>query len=491
MIQQKQENHNSIEKSSSNLPPPSARYSERGEEAKNVRETHTLVSIAGSDELPEPCEDEQKNKGEGVPTVETEAIHKPTPKEKLKEKILSMKFSNFIEECESQGEEYLYDFQQEMERVKQEDLKQLAKEHGCEVHELPTKLLLPRLVTRGPLPPPTVTPLPQKTKIDSLSFTAQEHYSIMQDLLLLSISQELMFLPRKSGMNGYRDGFNIVLNGQDLGTLSYGSNHNPYQDQKPQIEIGGNGKSDKVNWSLFHYYASLLKSPAVKRVDIALDTFNGEISIESVTEAHANLRFKAKNAPKNPLITPYGGLQPDGTNPGRTVYIGSLQSSKFIRFYEKAYEIFKKELKNEDPNASPTTLGVRKVFEEGGSIGFEGYNNNEPIDIRKWIRAEIELKAGNCEIPLEILIETDKYFIGAYPYCEELLQMCDGKRPKRLMTEDELDWEVRTKNHKAITGSFIEDAIYKGYSDHEIIQMLRSGRGPSQKLIRSGSIKPE
>lgn len=483
MIPQEEENHNTT-LLSSDAEKEFAESSERLGELYEGRETHTLVSIAD----------------QNIATRQSEDVQIPFKHRKEREIILGMKFGQndwtpedvahiklFADPIiESPYSEAFLHVQQE--HIRSRDLK-LCQEYGCTVEELPTFEVLPRLVTRGPLPHKGVTPLPQKTKIDTLSFTAQEDFYILQDLLRLSISQDIKFLPRKSGTNGYRDGFNIVLNNQDLGILSYGSNHNVYQDQKPLIEIGGNGKTDKIDWQLFHYYANLLKSPTVKRIDIALDTFNGEISIEQVIEDHKNLKFKATNAPKNPKITPYGTLQPDGTNPGRTIYIGSLQSSKFIRFYEKAYEIFKRELNNDDPNASPTTLGIKKLFANGGEIEIEGFNQDKAIDIRKWVRAEIEFKSGNCEIPLDILVNQDQYFSGAYPYCKEILEMTDGKKPNRLMTEDELSLEVRIKNIKAIAGSLIDDLIILGYSNDQIIEQLKGNKGASQKLIRSGILK--
>lgn len=365
------------------------------------------------------------------------------------------------------------------------DIEDLEEDEG-EAVEADT----PRLVTRGPHPYLDDTPLPhqpQKTKLDTLTFTAEEPFTILQELLVLSGGSDISFIPRKAGTNGYLRGFDIVLYAQTLGTLSYGSAYNEFQNIRPCIEIGGNGKTDKFNWVIFHHYASLLKSPKVTRADIALDLFKGEITIESATLAHINHEFKAPKANKDPKITPIGTIQPDGTNPGRTLYIGSMKSSKFLRIYEKSFEIYKRELEDEKNDK----LGIRKKIESGQETVIDGYNNDEPFDLRKWVRVELQLRDGNCVLPLDILISTDKYFSGSYPYCEELLNMTDGKKPPRLMQPDEMDFDVRRRNHKAISGSFIEDCIYLGMTSDEIVQCLRSGKGPSQKLIRSGVLKEE
>lgn len=348
------------------------------------------------------------------------------------------------------------------------------------------------LVTRGPHTITDDTPPPQKTKIDTLSFTAEEPFFIMKELITLSCKEEnVHFIPRKFGINGYSRGYDIVLNGRDLGVLSYGSSFNEAQNGRPQIYIEGSGKTDCFNWGKFYHYAKLLLDPRITRTDIALDTFKKDFSIESATQAHIDLKFKALKANRNPKITPYGQIQPDGTNPGRTIYIGSLQSSKFIRFYEKGYEYYKNEIKKIEEGTvdTPRLLGIQKLFETGELTTIDEVNEGTPFDIRNWIRAEVEFKNGNCELPLDMLIETDKYFSGAYPYCSEILNMTDGKKPPRLLTEIEMELDIRKKNMKAIAGSLIDDLLYLGYTEKQIIEELRGGKGPSQKLIRSGLVK--
>lgn len=347
---------------------------------------------------------------------------------------------------------------------------------------------MPRLVTRGPhMVPPSPLP-PQKTKLDTLRITAEESVNIMKELVVLSCP-DVIFIPRKNGLNGYTKAYNIVLYGQELGTLCHCAPHNERQNERPQLEIGGNGKCQKINWNIFYHYLQQLTKPSIKQVHICLDMFKGELTIEDVEQAHKDLKFQSKKASKNPLITPYGTIQPDGRNPGRSRYIGSMQSSKFIRFYEKAYEVFKGPLQRENENYESQL--VKAMFKSDDPFIIEGYNDDKPIDLRKWLRAEIELKDGNCVIPLDVVVDCDKYFAGAYPFCEELLQMTDGKQPLRLKNNHDLEFEKRRLNHKAITGSFIDDCIYMGYSNDEIVNMLKGGKGPSQKLIKSGILAPQ
>ena len=130
---------------------------------------------------------------------------------------------------------------------------------------------------------------------------------------------------------------------------------------------------------------------------------------------------------------------------------------------------------------------VHRIMETDGMFSFDDINNGEPFDIRKWLRIELEMKSkSSAKLPLDILIEPDKYYAGAYPYLAEIINIGDGMRPKNMKDDSNLDLAVRIQNHKEISGNLIEDLMFLGYSNFEIVEMLRSRKGPSQKLIRSG-----
>jgi len=293
----------------------------------------------------------------------------------------------------------------------------------------------------------------------------------------------------KTGKNGYHSGFVILKDKREIGNIFYGSLTNDRQNEKPQLLIGGNGKTDEFNWPLFYHYALLMDKPTVTRCDVCHDDFDGTISIELVIQAHLDNKFKALKSNKNPRITPYGQIQPDGSNPGRTIYIGALNSAKSVRFYEKGFEMFKSILNSEEKKDQLARDILEKSISDNVLLEVTGYNDNKPIDLAKWLRSEVQFRNSNCEIPLDILINHDEYFVGAYPFLKELLTMVEGKKPPRFKTVDEVQLAIRIQNIKAIAGSLIDDLLILGWDNNDIVEALKGGKGASQKLLRSGAFK--
>lgn len=356
---------------------------------------------------------------------------------------------------------------------------------------LPATTDKPRLVTRGPHPTTTTPPTPLKnhfTKIDTLSFTAKEPYWILQELIELACPGAI-FIKLKTGKNGYHSGFSVQKNKMELAQLFYGSKSNERQNEKPQLQIGGNGKTEHFNWLIFYHYAQFMEKPTITRCDVCNDCFDGSQTIEVITQAHLDGMFKTLKSNKNPRITPYGQIQPDGSNPGRTVYIGSLSSSKSVRFYEKGFEMFKNILNSEESKDELAKKIIEGCISEGSPVEVEGYNDNKPIDLAKWLRSEVQFRNSNCEIPIDILVNHDEYFAGAYPYLKEVLGMAEGKVNPRFKTVDEVQLQVRIQNMKAIAGSLIDDLLVLGWNEIEIVEALKGGKGASQKLIRSGAYR--
>lgn len=339
------------------------------------------------------------------------------------------------------------------------------------------------------------TPPPQKTKIDTLSLTLKESIALLKELLYQSLKPEYQklsigFSKLKRGANGYTHGIALTVNRREIAKIFYGCAFNQKQDEKPQIYIGGNGDTDYFNFVLLSQFLSQVEDPTITRNDISLDDYHGVITLDDIRQAYIDGKFKSKNSPKNPGWKPIGGENPiDGTHYGITYQIGSRSSMNFLRNYLKGYEVFRKQLDayEKDQDKSMISLLFFDNDYNKKMITVDGYNDGLPFDIRKWLRMELEMKSKTGrKLPLDSLIYTDEYFAGAYPFLKEVLGSVDGIRPKQLKPQDELELVNRIQNHKSISGAMIEDLIYLGWSNDDIVKILRSGKGPSQKLIRSG-----
>ena len=118
------------------------------------------------------------------------------------------------------------------------------------------------------------------------------------------------------------------------------------------------------------------------RLDICLDFIDGEHTIDGAIDCYENGEFQAKKSPKNPLARHIRELSNTGC--GETLYVGSRLSGKLVRLYEKGKQL-------------------------GDSFS-------------EWLRVEVEFNTNNKRvISPDALLETDKAFSSAYPYCMRIL----------------------------------------------------------------------
>lgn len=146
------------------------------------------------------------------------------------------------------------------------------------------------------------------------------------------------------------------------------------------VTIKGQGLlASKPGWEK-RLYDLLTQIPEshLTRVDLANDNFNSDVSLDDyLSMYHADL-FTSRGRP--PEIEQHGNwVKPNGK--GRTLYIGSRKSGKLLRIYEKGLQL---------------ANGFHEKF-------------------KNWVRTELELKAQDRVIPLDVLLRPGQYLAGAYP----------------------------------------------------------------------------
>lgn len=192
--------------------------------------------------------------------------------------------------------------------------------------------------------------------------------------------------------NNYKDSY--VL-GNDWGFLSLGGQ---YQNDTIHVYLNGQGCMAAKDGFENRLYDFLLKLKAkILRVDLACDYYDGTYTPQKARADHLAGLYKVKNSPKNLTSSCCGcwdyeelGIE----NKGLTYNIGSRQSSKYFRIYEKGRQlayVFEKDDKLKD------------LFEK---------------DFSNWTRIELELKNSDREIPLDVLVNAGKYLAGSAPALE-------------------------------------------------------------------------
>jgi len=197
---------------------------------------------------------------------------------------------------------------------------------------------------------------------------------------------------RERGINNYKNAYDL---GNDWGHLAIGG---IFQRDSIQIYLNGQGcLSAKKGWEnrLFDYATKV--DGKITRIDLAHDIFDGSYSVDKALESHIAGEFKMKNAPFNLKGEQRGnwnykalGLE----NDGRTYYIGSRESGKLFRIYEKGFEQAKALKKHKE-----TAEIFKNQFEQ-------------------WVRIELELGNQNRTIPLDVLLHPAQYLAGSAPALE-------------------------------------------------------------------------
>lgn len=176
---------------------------------------------------------------------------------------------------------------------------------------------------------------------------------------------------RDKGMNFYQQSYNL---GDGWGFLCIGG-----QAETVCISINGQGLlAAKKGWQKRLIALGETLKGRITRVDLAADFFKGEYSVEKADQDDTAGLFSL--GARQPKIQHLGNWKrPDGS--GRTLMVGSRDSGKLLRVYEKGLQL--------------------------GGIFSDLYKD--------WVRVELELHNRDRVIPWAVLIDAGQYLAGAYP----------------------------------------------------------------------------
>lgn len=299
-----------------------------------------------------------------------------------------------------------------------------------------------------------------KTTIDWMTFRTQaDPVEALQALkpMFGTIGPDLRLRPLERGAMGFQQASNVTFADMPVARMDFGGES---QRGWVRVTMPGKGCGWVQDWSAMQSIEELPASE-LRRLDIALTTWNGEVGHDMIVDAHARGGFKT------------GGPMPDlqqitNSNPiaGRTCYVGKRTSDRFLRAYEKGFEM----------NAKA-----------GGNVT---HIDGHPIE--DIYRTEIELKSGNTHLPWSLIDRRDEYFAGSYPFCTELLPGIDAdilqRRPQR---EPQTDLAVALENIRIQYGPTIFTALHAFHGDITAVWDKIVGRDHNQKLLESGVLLVE
>jgi phage replication initiation protein len=186
-------------------------------------------------------------------------------------------------------------------------------------------------------------------------------------LIRIWIGPEAKLVDTGRGVFGYKHRIDI----EGAGIIGFGGN-----DDTMHIELSGSGCVQVKDWEAV---VQTIEEAGAKltRVDVAGDDMTGEhFNLAGAKAAYHDGGFKPSRG-----THPGSNLRDDmGTGKGCTLYVGSRESGKLFRGYEKGKQ-------QGDPESA-------------------------------WFRCEVEYRAVHRELPVQMLTNPSAYLAGAYPYLE-------------------------------------------------------------------------
>ena len=249
----------------------------------------------------------------------------------------------------------------------------------------------------------------QKTTVDWFRFRAQsEPRDILEALRPMFgwKGPQLNFFFQDRGRMGYLKSALILIDDMQIGRMDYGG-----ESQRGWVSVDLTGKACEwvEDWAAVTEIEAIGNSD-IRRLDLALTTWDGEITHQKVVQAHEEGQFITRGRP--PSLTQIVCSDPRA---GRTCYIGKREKAdKFLRCYEKGFQLAAK-----FPDTVTHIDGKR---------------------LEDIYRCEVEFKAANRGIPWEVIERRDQYFTGSYPFCANVLPGVESdilmRRPERAPQTD-------------------------------------------------------
>lgn len=299
----------------------------------------------------------------------------------------------------------------------------------------------------------------QKTTVDWLRFRVKaEPRDIVKTMqpMFGEFGGALKLQHLARGMLGFQKASQICIGDMPLGRMDFGGES---QQGWVRVDLNGKGCEWVQDWDQL---ASVEELPhaQIRRLDIALTTWEGQVTHESVVKAHSERRFVTRGRP--PALQQITSSDPRA---GRSCYIGKReQSDKFMRCYEKGFEL----------------AGKMKRL-PGELTHIDGFK------IEDIYRCEVELKASSTDIPWEVIPRRDQYFAGSYPFCADVLPGIEAdilqRRPAR---EPQAELSVALENLRIQFGPTIFTALMAYGGDMTAVWDKIIGDHHNQALIEAG-----
>ena len=286
---------------------------------------------------------------------------------------------------------------------------------------------------------------------ENITLLARKISETMHTIFGFGISEQ------KNGINGYKYSFRMASENANYGLIAFGGKN---QKDSIMIYLFGEGlTAAKDGWENAFYNWLQVWAPyaVITRCDLAHDFPNGEYTPDMAKQDWINGGFtQAYTRPRarehgydwlderHPLNQPEVNgeemAQKAFNRTGKTFYVGTPNSSRMVRVYEKGCEL--------------------------------GDNTSS------WVRFELQIRNRDYIIPHEILIEPGKYLTGSYPICQQMFIKFheNMKKTDRVKKTEMINLEHVVKYASQAASPCINLLEQLGFDAEEITTLLKGGK---------------
>ena len=282
-------------------------------------------------------------------------------------------------------------------------------------------------------------------------YAAREQWIEQMNQQLIPLFGFGITLPLDKGFYGYTDSFML---GNNWGIVATGGRS---QSGTVCVSLNGQGCTlAQTGWEaqLQQFLQTQVTSPRLTRVDIAYDDYAGQFFTPETARAECQKQSQSAfyTQGRHPSWELAGNW--DSPTGEKTLYVGSRHSDKRLRIYTKGRQL-----------GDPTS---------------------------PWVRSELVLKYSNrFHLPLDILTHATAYLAATYSTVNQagpFQFLATGASPaSRLQTMTQtidITSNSKVRQVRRAAGKFVNWLKTSGYSDTEIVEMIRSP-GIPPKLIQT------
>jgi DNA relaxase NicK len=319
------------------------------------------------------------------------------------------------------------------------------------------------------------------TKVDWWALRSQGTPEAHQVALGAAFGEEVRAQRRKGGYMGYECSATLSVRDLDVGLVAWGGAN---QKGWTYTSITGAGCAWVRDWDRAQEAFDSCPGYEPRRVDVALDVFDGSSSFDATLQAYRAGGFSPPGSGRPPKCEP---MKPERDQDSAIIRIGNRASNKFLRGYEKGKQLLAGALTSyEEDDLSPDNWRLARVTVE------DEHGEAVSVPMWDWWRLELELKPQTAALPEDVIDRRDQYFAGAYPYLGELLSDVDSQA--LVMPRErgpQLDLAMALETMRKQWGSTLYTALVAYEGDIGAVWSKVVGKQHNERLVKAGVLMVE